>query len=344
MNKTKNTILIIILALQVALIAFLYRPGQNAAPKAANLFTTLSPEQLTSLVITNEQGKSLSLQKKSGWQISDGEYPVDQAKIDGLLKKLSDLKSSRLVSQTTGSHTRLKVADGDFSRKVELGQGDSKTTFYLGTSPSAKSIHLRLSDAKEVYQINDLSAWELQADKESWWQTRYVSQESSKLTGIRISNAMGTLELVNDADKKTWQVKSDPEKTLDSKKVDTLVNSLLDISIDSYQAKDFTPKGKPIATVTYQTKDKDSTLEVWAKDAEQAPVPDKGKPAEGNQVIKVSTSTFYAKAKDYVVKSALETKLDSLTAKPADTKETESSPMPPEIPPALQPQVGQPAN
>ena len=341
MNKTKNTILLVLLVLQAALIAFLYRPGQNAAPLTANLFKSLSPDQLTSLVITNEQGKSISLIKKDGWQISPGEFPADQAKIEGLIKKLADLKASRLVSQTKSSHARLKVADGDFNRKVELGQGDTKITFILGTSPSSKSIHLRLNDANEVYQINDLAAWEVQADQESWWKTRYFGQQSTNLTGLSITNGLGTVELVNDAAKKAWQLKSAPETALDPKRVETLVNSLMDITIDSYLAKEFKPKGQPIATVTYQSKDGVSTLQVWPKDAVQsAPAPDKGKPEDGHQVVKASTSAFYAKAKEYVVKSALETKLDSLIAKPAaEAKEAETIPSSQNNAPTDQPQV-----
>lgn len=323
-SKTTNTILLILLALQVALIAFLYRPSQNAAPLAGNLFKSLSPEQLISLVISNEQGATISLLKKDGWQISEGEFPADQAKIEGLIKKLADMKSSRLVSQTKSSHTRLKVADSDFNRKVELGQGETKTTFFLGTSPSSKSIHLRLSEDKEVYQINDLAAWEVQADKESWWQTRYLSQQSANLSSMTITNSLGIIELMNDADKKTWQLKTTSETTaLDPKRVETLVDSLMEITIDSYLAKDFTPKGKPIATVTYQTKDGASTLQVWAKDKKE----------DNNQVIKISTSAFYAKVKDYVVKGALETKLDSLTAKPLEeANEAEIITSPPEAP------------
>lgn len=334
MNKTKNTILFVLLALQVALIAFLYRPGQHAAPAAANLFKSLSPDQLTSLMITNEQGKSISLLKKEGWQVSPGEFPADPTKIEGLIKKLADLKSSRLVSQSTSSHARLKVADGDFNRKVELGQGEAKTTFFLGTSPSAKSIHLRLSGAKEVYQINDLAAWEVQADKESWWQTKYVSHKSDDLTGLTLSNGAGSIELVHDAAKKSWQLKSAPETTLDPQRLETLLTSLLEITIDSYQAKEFTPKGQAIATVTYQTKDGESTLQVWAKDpVPPSPGADKGKAAEGSQVIKSSTSAFYAKVKDYVVKGILETTLDTLTAKAApEAKEAAAMPTPAEAP------------
>ncbi|MDD5758365.1 MAG: DUF4340 domain-containing protein [Desulfobulbaceae bacterium] len=328
MNKTKNIALVALLALQIALIAFLYRPGQNTVPAAANLFKTLSPSQLTSLLITDEQGKSVSLLKKDGWQIGEEGFPADQDKIDALIKKLADMKSSRLVSQNKSSHARLKVADRDFTRKIELGQGDSKTTFFLGTSPSAKSIHLRLNEANEVYQVNDLAAWEVQADKESWWQTKYLTQKSN-LTELSISNAHGTLDLVNDSAKKTWHLKGSPEATLDSKKVESMLSSLVNISIDSYMTKDFAPTDKPVATITYRSKDNENTLQIWDKSSAK-PLPEKGQaPGDDNLIIKASGSAFYAKAKAYVVKSAMDASIENLSLKPTEgTQATEQGALP----------------
>ncbi len=323
-TSKKNTVLLVLLVVQAALIAFLYRPGRDAAPVAANLFKGLTPAQLTAMTVTDDQGKSISLVKKEGWRITPGEFPADQGKIEGLLKKMAAMKSSRLVSQTQGSHVRLKVADTDFNRKVELSLGDKKTVFFLGTAPSSKSIHLRLAEAKEVYQVNDLSAWEIQADNESWWQTKYLSQPVADLTGLTVANAAGPIELARDG-KKGWQLKANPETALDAKEVETLVNSVSEISIASYLAKEFTPKGTPLATITYQTKDGATTLQVWPQE----------KPEDGDQVIKASNSPFYAKIKNYLLKQALEVRLDQLKAKTGtESSKTETEPATPASPPA----------
>lgn len=302
----KNIVLLVLLITQAALIVFLYRPGQNVAPAADSIFTALTPEKVTSMTITDDQGESVSLVKKDGaWQLSQGEFPADQPKIEKLTKKFADSKSSRLVSQTAASHARLKVAETDFNRKIELGQGETKTIFFLGTAPSAKSIHLRLAEAKEVYQINDLSSWEVQADNESWWQTKYLSQPLTDLKGVTIANSHGTIELIKE-EEKGWQIKGEPDEPLDVKRIDTLLNSVSEIGIASYLAKDFVAKGKPVVTLTYQTKEGATTLEAWAKE----------KPEDQDLVIKSSTSDFYAKVKEYVVKEAMEIKGNALIAQP----------------------------
>lgn len=299
----KNIVLLVLLIVQVALIAFLYRPGQKVTPSAANIFPSLAFEKVIAMTITDDQGKTITLAKKDGvWLLSQGEFPVDTTKIEELIKKFSDSKSSRLVSQTAASHARLKVGDTDFNRKVELTEGDVKTVFYLGTAPSAKSIHLRLAEAKEVYQIDDLSAWQVQTDKESWWQARYFSQSIETLTGLTLVNTKGTIELIKEGDKE-WRLKEKPESTLDSKRIEKLLASAGEISVASYQAKDFTsPKGKPVATITYQTKDGAPTLQIWAKD----------KPEDQDLLVKASQVVFYAKVKEYGVKELMEVSAESL--------------------------------
>ena len=329
-QSKKNTVLAVLLVAQVALIAFLYRPGQTAAPVATNLFPDLSPEKVTGLTITDDQGKSLTMDKREGWQLSPEGSPADQTKIDALVKKLAALKTTRLVSQTTSSHARLKVADSAFNRKVELAQGEKKTLFFLGTAPSSKSIHLRLADAKEVYQVNDLSTWEVAAEKENWWQTRYVNHPLDSLTGVTIANAQGKVELVSDG-KKGWQLKDKPDTTLDNKRVEMVISSLADMTIGSYLPKEFAAKGEPVATITYQAKaGGESTLKIWAKEKKE----------DQDQVVKASNSSWYAKAKEYALKEALELKADSLIAKPptgdAFTKEQPGSEAPPvEMPPFI---------
>lgn len=343
----KNIVLFVLLVAQVALIAFLYRPGQKVIPAAAHIFSSLTPDKVTAMTITDDQGKAITVAKIDGsWHLSQGAFPADQAKIETLIKKFADSKSSRLVSQTPASHARLKVADGDFNRKIELvtsqegmaeNQDEAKTVFYLGTAPSAKSIHLRLADAKEVYQINDLSSWEVQADNESWWQLKYFSQPLDTLSGVTIVNNQGTIDLTREGEK-NWQLKENAETALESKRVESLLNSVSEIGIASYLAKDFAPKGKPIVTITYQAKDGAPVLQIWAKD----------KPEDADLVIKASTLPFYAKAKEYTLKEAMTIKAEALIAIPVsetpDTLEADSkaaiSELPadrgvPEIPPPV---------
>ena len=306
MNNTKNIVLAVLLILQAGLVAYLYRPGQNQAPPAAAIIKDLAPESVSALTITDGLGKTLTLTlaKDKDWRISGSDYPADQEKIEALLKKFAAMKASRLVSQTPSSYARLKVADSDFNRKVALEAGGKQIVFYLGTAPSAKSIHLRLAGAKEVYQVSDLAAWEVLAEQDSWWQTKYVNLPAAELSALTIANAQGGIELLHD--QQNWRLAGKPDAALDSHPLETLLNAATQVSISSYLPKDFTPKGQPVATITCREAKggEPLTIQIWDKD----------KPGDLDQPIKSSASPLYAKVKAYAVKELLAAKADSLLA------------------------------
>jgi hypothetical protein len=128
---------------------------------------------------------------------------------------------------------------------------------------------------------------------------------------VTIVNAQGTIELIKEGDK-GWRLKDKPEETLDSKRVEMLINSISEITIASYQAKDYAPKAKPLTTVTYQSKDGDRTLQIWAKD----------KPEAQDMLVKASASAFFALAKEYGLKDAMDITVKALIAQPVAKENT----------------------
>ncbi len=306
MTKAKNTGLFILLIMQAALIVYLYRPGQGAPPPAASLFSGLRPKTVTSFTITDNLGKTLRLAKiKQAWTVGPNSYPGDNDKINNMIRLVASLKSSRLVSRTKGSHSRLKVGDELFNRKIVLSGPDHKkaVTFFLGTAPSAKTIYLRRAGDNDVYQVNGLSTWKLPTDQESWWQVKYVAVNQADLQSLTLTNH-GQINLQRDA-KGKWRLTGTPDdRKLDRNRVTKLLNTVCGISISGYEGKDFTPQAKAIATITYKTRDKTFNLRVWP-----------GNNKADKQVIKNSQSRFYARLEPYVLKDTLELKKSDLLLK-----------------------------
>jgi len=313
MNKAKNTGLFVLLIIQAALIVYLYRPGRNAAPPATALFSGLHPDAVTSFTITEDTGKTIQLTKiKQVWTVGPNNYPGDTNKINKMLKRIAELKSSHLVSRTKGSHSRLKVGDELFVRKIVLSGPDLKKaiTFFLGTAPSAKTIHLRRAGDDDVYEVSGLSTWQLQADNNSWWQTKYVTVNPADLQSLTLSNS-ANITLQRDA-KGNWQLADTPAGAkLNSKRLSELLNSVSEISVSGYEPRDFKPHGKAIAVLNYKTKDKSFALQIWPKD-------DKS----NQQVVKNSQARFYAKLEPYILKDTLELKRSELLLKTPPAAQT----------------------
>jgi len=317
MNKAKNTGLVILFIIQAALIVYLYRPGRNAPPPATALFNGLQPDTIISLTITEDTGKTISLTKiKQTWTLGSNGYPGDNDKINNIIKRIANLKSSRLVSRTKGSHSRLKVGDKLFNRRIVLSGPDRKKaiTFFLGTAPDAKVIHLRRAGDDDVYDVSGLSFWQLQANSDSWWQTKYVMVNSDDLQSLALTKSGNKITLQRNA-KGNWQLAGAPaDCKLDGKRVAELLNTVSEISVSGYENKDFKPHGKAMATLTYKTRDKSFNLQIWPTDKKT-----------DEQIVKNSQARFYAKLEPYVLKNTLELKKTQLLLKAPPAKKKDGS-------------------
>ncbi len=306
----RKTLLIILLIVQAGIIAFLYRPGQEAKVPDRALFDTLQIDKLTAMTITDDQDKNISLVLVDNkWQVGQGQFPGDTEAIDAILQKIAGLKSSRVVTRTKSSQGRLKVADSNYNRKIMLNGVDTNTVFYIGTAPNSKSIHLRIEGESQVYQVMGISSWELAAEQDSWWQSKYVKQDTAKLTGLELMNPMGKFGLQRGAED-AWQLADSDKTSLDQSKLDKLVDSVSRLSVDTYLDKGYQVMGKPIAKITYHMEGLSYTLEIWDKNDEN-----------GEHVVKRSDAKFFAKIKAYILKDILVAQSANLIVN-EDTSET----------------------
>ena len=298
--------MIVVLLLQAALIAYLYRPGQDKSPPSVALMAAVDAKAITSMSITDEDGRSVTLQKEgAGWTVGAEKFPADTESLERIFKKITSLKSARLVSRTKASHNRLKVGDAVFNRKVVLGTDKGDITFFMGTAPSSKSVHLRVSGQDEVYQVSGIAAWELQADAESWWRNDYVDFEPESIQAITIKNSKGAFSIKTDASGKRWLAAPEASAELNQDKVSTLLNTVAKISASDYLPKDFSIETKPVCTIEYQVDGKSVSLQIWPKSDQD------------DHVAKLSITPFYVKIRNYSLKDVLTATIDGLRAKEA---------------------------
>lgn len=297
MNKKNSiTILAILLVLQAAVIAYLYRPGKNESVPSVTLMDSVDAKTVSSMKITDENGSLITLTKEGeSWFVGDEHFPADQASVDTIINKISGLESARLVSRTKSSHNRLKVGDEVFNRKVVLGSAKGDSTFLMGTAPSSKSVHLRVAGQNEVYQVTGISAWELQTERDSWWQTKYVKVDPDSIDAVTIRNTKGIVSLRRSGEEKKWQLADDVSGDLAQEKVSALINTISNISISEYLTKDFSIDTKPACTIEYQTNKGSISMQIWPKSEDN-----------DDHVAKLSSAAFYAKIRSYIVQEALE--------------------------------------
>ena len=110
--------------------------------------------------ITDPAGRSIRLSGgPSGCVLPEADnYPCQKDKLTSFTDQLVNLSTASLVAETAGSHRRLKVADDEFDRMVEIQLADgAPRRIYLGLSPRPSSVHVRVENRDEVYLSSAIS-------------------------------------------------------------------------------------------------------------------------------------------------------------------------------------------
>ncbi len=306
--KQTNTLLFIFLVIQLAVVAYVFRPTPQNTQSSGPLLQNFQDEKITAIAITDNENQSITLNKsQNNWEINRQEQgypplPADNDKVQTLLEKVAALSRSRVVTRTPASHNRLKVGSV-FNRKIEFKAGEDKqSVLFLGSSPNYKSLHVRLDGEDEVYLDKDLSIWEAPTAKESWWRTQYIGIDPEILTGLELTNGSGPIKLRKN-DEGLWHLagKTTKEK-LDQVKVDALINDLAHLTIQKYLPADYkAPAEEPIATAILTTATRTVELTIALQEE------------QGDYLAKSSSLPYYAKTSHQAVKDILAINVKELT-------------------------------
>lgn len=318
MTKKTNIILFAVLLLQVAVIAYIYRPGQVAGPPEIAFFAGTKAADISGLDITDEENNSIVLARRGdGWVISsDGNLPVNKAKLEALLDKLVALRSSRLVTRTKASHGRFKVEDGAFIRKIVIHLDDgSSHTLLLGTASNYNTVHVRADNADAVYLVNDLAAWEAPVAPDSWWESSYVQVNPARLTGLALKNGHGSFRLEKQ-EKGDWKL-ADSDTALSESAVQKLIDTAAGIRLTEYLGTTAQPAyglKEPAATLALDSPGTAVTITVGARDA-----------TSGAFYVKSSASPFFVTVASATIEPLLAQRAHALFAAAArDPKQDEA--------------------
>jgi hypothetical protein len=325
MNRL-NQILVVLLVLQLVVAAIILIPRPAPAGEGESLYPDVEASRIVGLTITGAQGETIQLAKRDGaWVLPDvDDYPVQADKVPPVLDKLAALQAERLVTETAGSHKRLKVAEDEFERLVafELDDG-SRHRLYVGTSPSYGVIHVRAEGQDEVYLTSELSLQDVGAAASAWVDRTYVDIPRDQIVALTVENEQGRLDLRN-LGEAGWSLTDQAgDETLDQGIVTSLANRAATITLLEPLGQEEKPEyglANPSAVVTLRTQsgegeDKVYTLWVGAQD-----------PDDNSYVIRSSESTYYVRVSEYSVQDLVEYTRDDLMELPPTPEGTPEGP------------------
>jgi hypothetical protein len=333
MTEKRNRILAAVLALQVLAAVIIFWPSPATAGGGEPLFPELDANEVTAVNVTDgSDGSSIALAKDQGaWALPDADYyPADETKVAELLNKIAGLTAGRLVARAETGHGRLQVAEDDFVRRVEIQTEDgTEHLFFLGSSPSYGSSHVRLAGESETYLCEGISSWEIGAGASSWIDTSYQSVPFDEVRAITLENENGAFHFTRGEDEEWTSTQVGEGETVIQTGVTSAASQARSISIKEPLGKaELASYGmdSPLAQVTLSTEDEEITLIVGAQD-----------PDDSTYVVLSSQSDYYARVYEYTVSNLVGSTredffepLSTPTPEPTATSEAEESTATPE--------------
>jgi hypothetical protein len=333
MNRL-NQILVVLLVLQLVVAAIILVPRPAPAGEGESLYPDVEADRIVGLTITDAQGETLQLAKHEGTWVLPGadDYPVPADKVPPVLAKLAALQAERLVTETPGSHNRLRVADDEFERLVEFELEDgSRYRLYVGTSPSYSVTHVRAEGQDEVYLTSELALQDVGAAASTWVDRTYLDLPSDQIVALTVENQNGTLDLRNIGEAGWMLTDQAEDETLDQGTVTSLANRTATITLLEPLGQEEKPEygmDNPSAVVTIRTHNEEDgedqvyTLWVGAQN-----------PEDNSYVIRSSESPYYIRVSEFSVQDLVEyTRDDLLELPPTPTPSTSGAQGTPESP------------
>ena len=248
-----------LLAIQIVLIAVVFLTNRPAKASNNPLLPDFDVKTVTAVTIYDNSGSQIKMEKSGDeWVLPDKDnYPVKAQNINDLLDNVAAIRDNRLVTNTAASHQRLQVADTDFKGKLEITSPSGTFILYVGSSPAANSVHVRLASSDAVYLTNAISASQVSPAYSNWIDTSLVKIASASVSNISVTNSNGSFHFFKD-DSNNWVSQElSADETIDPSKWSSLLSGFTNIPLVEPVSKTAQPAyglEQPAAslTLTYQ--------------------------------------------------------------------------------------------
>lgn len=312
MSKSNRLLIMLLLVQVLLLLGMRLSDTEPTSNQPTKVFADLDPAKVTKLEIKGElkdasdpssppQTSVVLTKEGATWGIASADnYPADQTKVEELLDKLSKLKSRGAVLTKAVNHKKVEVAEDKYQRKITLTVNGQDQTFFLGTSPSFKNVHLRRDGSDDVVQVGELTSYEAGARAWDWVDRTYVKFPEKDVYGLRIQNKGGTIQLDRNAAGE-W-IAQGVNGPLKKSVIDDLVRKASTINIEDPVGKTEKPEqglDAPLATVTLMT----GTATIAGKMPEEmkTDVIRIGAKVEKGYYVKASTSPYVVLAAAWAI-------------------------------------------
>ena len=217
-----NQILGGLLALQAVLVIGAWWPRDAGVETRAVVpfpAEAIQKIQLES-VSTRARGSDLVLARDGeGWVIQSAYgFPANPEPIEAILEPLLALRIGRPITEQAALHSKLNVAEDNFTRRVTLHiEGREPYEFLAGTA-TRERMNVRFPGEDAVYEAQGLGAWRMTDTITAYLPDRVLSVDPTKVTSFQLTNERGSLDLTRTPDD-GWTLPDGPVDTLATRRL-----------------------------------------------------------------------------------------------------------------------------
>ena len=218
--KKNITLLTGILSLQLVIaVSVFLLTSTGSGEFTSEPLLSFENDRLDRIVISGGDDEVTLLKNDEQWLLANKNLPIEQEKLEHLLKNLTGLQTTWPISTTSSSHERFEVSDDKSRRKISLFEGNkSVPAIFVGTSPGFKKSHLRVDDHDEVYALK-FNAYDAPATNKDW-----LDKSLLALTSVTHINT-GDYRLIKDGE--LWRAEPELNKReVDQGKVNEFANAI----------------------------------------------------------------------------------------------------------------------
>lgn len=295
--KKEYLILILVIA---GLCAYLFTHNENRTNYALPELKSLNASDITAITI-EQNGKTIRISKTNDvWGLTEKTYPADIDKINTLIKTITDLRITTLVSDKKEDARRYQLDSENRIKVTAEGNSGAVRTFEMGkVAPSYHHTFVRLEGADTIYHAAGNFRRDFEADINDLRNKQVLSFDDKTIKGMELNTSGITRTLLTspgtDNDSATTPpptgtqesapkdqapaIKSEAKTTAwlfqddntpgDTDKVKTLLSSLSSLECDSYTADENKKsiEGQPPLCSILLKGDKKIHLTLFEKDA-----------------------------------------------------------------------------
>ena len=242
--KTKQLLILLgILVVLVVIVGLVENPFAKSeyakkVEAATPLFPNFNKESVTKIEITASAETTTLVKENNQWLVASMEnYPADAEGVEDVLDKVTELKTTGLVSSNPEKQAQFEVDSSGARAKLLDASGNVRAHLFLGkNTPGYLSSYVRAADSNNVYVGKGNLKATFDKGTRTWKDRTIFSFNKGDVTHLTIKSEGEEIELEMGADSE-WQMTKPEAFAAKQTELDSLLDSLSALDTDDFAAE-----------------------------------------------------------------------------------------------------------